>query len=166
MLVMGSQAAKLRGDLPAWSSPHLTDYDLVGSRDEFLALRDQSTAAGLIVIAHDRGNDRFGLRISPADDFADRVLVDWVSDQIESSKMLLALPDHAEGVIFGRPCLVVSAVTELAIKRAILPYQADPAKTLAWIVHWEAVVGDQPASPELEAFVGQLVEEYESFRVG
>lgn len=165
MLVMGSQAAKLRGDLPAWSSPHLTDYDLVGSRDEFLALRDQSTAAGLIAIAHDRGNGRYGLRVAPEDNFADRVLIDWVSDEIASSRLLLALPDHAEGVILGRPCLVVSAQTELAMKRAILPYQADPAKTAAWIEHWETVVGDTPASPELEAFVGQLVAEYESFRV-
>ena len=74
MLVMGSQAAALRGDLPSWSSPSLTDYDIVGSRGEFTALREAAQNSSTVVIAHDRGNGRLGMRISSAEDFGDRVL--------------------------------------------------------------------------------------------
>lgn len=164
MLLMGSQAAKLRGDLPAWSDPSLTDYDIVGSRDEFIALRDLALRAHPRTIAHARPNQRFGLRIPLSDTPGDRILIDWVSDEIKSSRLLLALNDHTDGVVFGHPCRVVSAVTELAIKRAILPFQADPAKTLAWIAHWEAVVSDDTLSAAHQSFVDQMIAEYQAAR--
>lgn len=157
---MGSQAARLRGDLPAWSEPDLTDFDIVGSPAEFDRLSKMALAAYPQAIAHDRPNRRFALRIALSDDFSDRILVDWVSDEVESSRLLLALPDHTDGVVFGQACQVISAVTELAIKRAILPFQAAPAKTLRWIGHWAALVGDQPASSAHQAFVDQLCAEY------
>lgn len=164
MLLMGSQAAKLRGDLPAWSDPDLTDYDVVGSRGEFIALRDLALRAHPRTIAHARPYRRFGLRIPLSDTPGDRILIDWVSDEIESSKLLMALDDHTDGVVFGRHCRVVSAVTELGIKRAILQFQADPAKTLAWIEHWEEVVDDDTLSPAHQAFVDQMVAEYQAAR--
>lgn len=164
MLLMGSQASRLRGDLPSWSDPTLTDYDIVGSQAEFQTLRDIAFDASPRAISHARGNGRFGLRWPRSDDFSDRVLIDWVSDEIESSRLLLALDDHTDGVVFGLPCRVISAVTELAIKRAILPFQRDPAKTLAWIAHWETVVADDTLPPAHQAFIAQLIVEYEASR--
>lgn len=164
MLLMGSQASVQRGDLPAWADPRLTDFDIVGSAEEFEALHDTARAVYPLAVGHVRPNQRRALRIPLGDDPAHRLLIDWVDDTVASSQLLTTLPDNTDGTVFGLPCQVISAVTELAIKRAILPYQADPTKTLRWIAHWEAVVDDQPVGPELQAFVDQLVAEYEALR--
>lgn len=161
MILLGSQAAKLRGDLPDWSAAQVNDIDLCGTVAEFEALDRHLEVGDLTKWVADLGNDRRSIRIRL--NKTDRILIDFVTTERPSSVLLHAITDHLPTQVFGLDCLMVSAQTELVSKLAYAEFDIWREKNDRWIEHWESVVGEIEWTPDLRAFHDQLREEYRAY---
>ena len=162
MIILGSYAAQLRGDLPEWAA-QANDFDLCGSVAEFEDLdRHLETDLPKVVIDLSKGSCRKAIRIQV--NKTDRILIDYVTTEKPSSVLLHKIEDHQPASVFGLPCLMVSAQTELVSKLAYADFDIWREKNDRWIDHWQSVVGDIQWTPELRAFYDQLHAEYAAQR--
>lgn len=119
MILMGSAAAIRSDCLPDWRDGRpVADYDLVGTDDEFDALVDHFRKAGKHVVAHDRGVTHKAIRVSESYRSSDRILIDWVTMELESSRILARLDDMTDGEVFGFKVKLVSPLTHYVTRRA------------------------------------------------
>lgn len=158
MILIGSEAARRRGDLPDWHDGTMADLDLVGSRSEFDDLVGYLRTNHRVVVPHDRGGGRLGVRVPL--DVGGRILIDFVTDERASSQALMVLEDHTSGEVFGMSCQVVSALTEYVSKLAYQPFPIHREKNDRWIEHWAEVVGSGPWSDGHQVFHDALRAEY------
>ena len=141
MIVIGSEAARLRNCLPDWrEGAEPNDIDIVGTEAEFDALVDHFRAAGKYVVAHDRGGGMKAIRATEKPGDKTRILIDFAMMEHASSTILDQLDDHAPGELFGQPVRVCSPLTQYVLKRAYarLPFQSE--KNDRDIAYWRDLV--------------------------
>ncbi len=107
MITFGSFAARLRGDLPPWRHGAVRDIDLFTTRAEATAI---GLRLGRLVIQR-------GARAAVV--APNKMTVDCSLHAGEVSDEIGRLPDNGEGEVHGFPVVVVSALTDRIIKRAV-----------------------------------------------
>lgn len=162
MILIGSQAAILRGDQPAGLVA--PDFDLVGSDTEYAAVLAhlKSEHPDARVIAHDLAEaGRKAIMVMKPD--RSRIKVDWLTDQRPSSQLLARLKMAGSTTLFGLECQHVTARTELVSKMAYIHASGVLTdKNKAWIRHYRSKVGSVSWSDELLEFREALRAEYNS----
>lgn len=145
MIIIGSYAAKLLGDLPPWRGGKIGDIDLVGTLTEYDALLARVGKHSIHVASSLRHSPMKKtisfLGMSPSIEF----------DAIgrESSRLLAALPDNASREAFGSPVLVASVCTLWVLKVACrhIPVQRQKHEAdIWWFEHLMAIRGVTPSA--------------------
>lgn len=157
MILLGSGASRIRGDLPAWSTGY-HDYDICGSKDEFESLVSYfgGRSEGILGLwINDMGNGRHAIRKG----LKDRILVDWVMDDTPAYQALQKLPMALVVTELGHSMQVITAETDLVAR---LAYQHLPIRREnndAWITHLQETVGEIEWTADLRSFHDHLRDE-------
>lgn len=142
MILFGSAAAIRTDCLPDWRVGRpIADYDLMGTDDEFNALADLFRSEGKHVIAHDRGPVHKGMLVKDDYRSSDRILIDWVTMELESSRILARLDDMTDGEVFGFTVKLMSPLTQYVVKRAYAPF-VRLEKVERDVAYWREMVAD------------------------
>lgn len=158
MILLGSGASRLRGDLPPFSDG-LHDFDLCGSHDEFMSLATHFGGPDAEGISDLWIADLGGGRRSIRKGRESRILIDWVMDDTPAYQALQRLPMAFVATELGHPMSVITAETDLVARLAYRHLPIRRENNDAWITHLESIVGDIHWTPDLQSFSDHLFDE-------